>query len=50
MILTAFMSLAQLEMGSNDTEIDQVDQALFLVLTDLQAVPVGLCRAMEWWL
>jgi len=27
MILTAFMSLAQLEMGSNDTEIDQVDQA-----------------------
>ena len=28
MILTAFMSLAQLEMGSNDTEIDQVDQAV----------------------
>jgi hypothetical protein len=28
MILTAFMSLAQLEMGSNDTEIDHVDQAV----------------------
>tara|TARA_Y100000766_G_scaffold157618_1_gene135406 strand:+ start:1983 stop:3131 length:1149 start_codon:yes stop_codon:yes gene_type:complete len=28
MILTAFMSLAQLEMGSNDTEIDRVDQAV----------------------
>ena len=28
MILTAFMSLAQLEMGSNDPEIDQVDQAV----------------------
>lgn len=28
MILTAFMSLAQLEMGSNDTGIDQVDQAV----------------------
>lgn len=28
MILTAFMSLAQLEMGSNDTEIDKVDQAV----------------------
>lgn len=28
MILTAFMSLAQLEMGSNDTEIDQIDQAV----------------------
>ena len=27
MILTAFMSLAQLEMGSNDAEIDQVDHS-----------------------
>lgn len=35
MILTAFMSLAQLEMGSNDTEIDQVDQAVVLGLDRL---------------
>ena len=35
MILTAFMSLAQLEMGSNDTEIDQVDQATVFALDRL---------------
>ena len=35
MILTAFMSLAQLEIGSNDTEIDQVDQATVSALDHL---------------
>ena len=27
MILTAFLSLAQLEMGSNDTSVDRLDRA-----------------------
>ena len=39
MILTAFMSLAQLEMGSNDTEIDQVDQAVVSGLDRLTSSP-----------
>ena len=29
MILTAFLSLAQLEMGSNDTAVDRVDRAAY---------------------
>ena len=39
MILTAFMSLAQLEMGSNDTEIDRVDQAVVSGLDRLISGP-----------
>ena len=29
MILTAFLSLAQLEMGSNDTSVDRIDRAAY---------------------
>ena len=47
MILTAFMSLAQLEMGSNDTEIDQVDQATVSALDHLVGGPGWFVPALE---
>ena len=47
MILTAFMSLAQLEMGSNDTEIDQVDQATVSALDYLVGGPGWYVPALD---
>mgnify|MGYP006248996709 CR=1 FL=1 len=45
MILTAFMSLAQLEMGSN--RLTRLIKQLFPVLIDSRAVLAGLYQAME---
>ena len=45
MILTAFLSLAQLEMGSNDTSVDRVDRAAYNGLDRMTSNSGWVCSA-----